>query len=379
MTARPRNLQLVLFFTRGVSLRTWDQVGMFEREVAIYRQLQEHGVQVTFVTYGNAEDLRYTDLIPGIRILCNRWGLPTRFYERWMPILHGKTLFRADVYKTNQTMGADVALRAARLFRKPLIARCGYMWSYFASREHGDDSERARYARKHENQVFTAADRVVVTTGQMKQYVAEQYGLANSKVNVIPNYVLTDLFRPKQEGIFKTGRICFVGRLDAQKNINALLEAIRGLDVELQIIGDGSRRKDLEKSARENNLNVRFWGNQPHTELPQYFNEAEIFVLPSLYEDHPKTLLESMSCGLPVIGTDVPGIRELIRHRETGYLCNTSPAEIRKAILNLLGNKALRTKMGENARKFVVDNFSIEHILKLELALLQELTTGKKS
>lgn len=373
------DVRLVLFFTRGISLHLWNHIGMFEREVALYRHLQEHGVQVTFVTYGDASDLKYAKRIPGIRILCNRWGLSAWLYERWLSLLHGWYLLRADIYKTNQTNGADVALRAARLFRKSLIARCGYMWSYFASREHGDNSEPARCARKHENQVFTAADRVVVTTEQMKHYIAEKYGLTDSKVNVIPNYVLTDLFRPKQEGIFKTGRICFVGRLDAQKNLFALLEALRGLDVELQIIGDGSQRKDLEKSARENNLNVQFLGNRPHAELPQHFNEAEIFVLPSLYEGHPKTLLESMSCGLPVIGTDVPGIRELIRHQETGYLCDTSPVEIRKAILDLLGNKELRTKMGENARKFVVDNFSIEHILKLELALLRELTTGKET
>ena len=47
------NTRLVLFFTSGVSLRTWDEVGMFEREVAIYRRLQKHGVELSFVTYGD--------------------------------------------------------------------------------------------------------------------------------------------------------------------------------------------------------------------------------------------------------------------------------------------------------------------------------------
>ena len=75
------SLRLVLFFTRGVSLRTWDQVGMFEREVAIYQRLQEHGVQMAFVTYGDASDLRYAGRIPGIRILCNRWGLSRWRYD----------------------------------------------------------------------------------------------------------------------------------------------------------------------------------------------------------------------------------------------------------------------------------------------------------
>ncbi len=379
MMSNQKCIRLVLFLTRGVSLQTWDKIGMFEREVAIYRRLQEHGVQVTFVTYGDASDLKYADRIPSIRILCNRWGLSPQRYERWLPVLHGWYLLRADIYKTNQTSGADVALRAARIYHKPLIARCGYMWSYFVSREQGDDSEAARLARKQEKQVFTAADRVVVTTERMQNYVVDQYNLKNSKMKVIPNYVLTDFFRPNKNGTYKSGRIFFVGRLDDQKNLFALLEAIQGLNVELDIIGDGSQRKALEKSARENKVNVHFLGNRPHTELPQYFNKAEIFVLPSLYEGHPKTLLEAMSCGLPVIGTDVSGIRELISHRKTGYLCGTSPHQIRGAIQNVLANKILRTTMGKNARQFVVENFSLERVLKMELSLLEELTYWKET
>jgi len=365
--------KLVLFFTRGVSLRTWDQVGMFEREVAIYRLLQECGVQVSFVTYGDASDLRYADRFPGICILCNRWGLSPKRYERWLPLLHGWHLWRAGIYKTNQTNGADVALRAAGLFRKPLIARCGYMWSRFTAREQRADSESARHARTQEAKVFTAADRVVVTAEHMKQYIVEQYGLANSKVTVIPNYVLTDLFRPDSDGICKPGRICFVGRLHPQKNLFALIEAVRGLNVELEIIGDGSQREALKAAANDKRVNGRFLRNRPHAELPQHFNAAEIFILPSLYEGHPKTILEAMACGRPVIGTNVPGIREIIRHRETGYLCGTSPEEIRLAIQDMLADADLRARMGRNARQFVVEHFALEKIVDMELALLEEL------
>ena len=54
-----RRIQLVLFFTHGVSLRTWGEVGMFEREVAIYRRPQKHGVELSFVTYGDEGDSIY--------------------------------------------------------------------------------------------------------------------------------------------------------------------------------------------------------------------------------------------------------------------------------------------------------------------------------
>jgi glycosyltransferase involved in cell wall biosynthesis len=367
-------VHLILFFTTGASLHFWDKITLtFEREVAIYQRLQECGVQVSFVTYGDAKDLRYAARIPGIHVLCNHWGLSSRRYERWLPVLHGWHLWRADVYTTNQTIGADVALRAARLFGKPLIARCGYMWSRVAAGQDGADSRAAHHARTQEAQVFPAADRVVVTAGYMKQYVEEQYGLADSRVKVIPNYVLTDLFRPDSEGICKPGRICFVGRLHPEKNLLALLEAVRGLDVELEIIGDGPQRKAVEAAACDKGVSVRFLGRCPHAELPQRLNAAEMFILPSLYEGHPKALLEAMACGRPVIGTDVIGIRELIRHRQTGYLCGTSPEEIRSAIQDVLSDADLRARMGHNGREFVVEHFALERVVEMELALLQEL------
>jgi glycosyltransferase involved in cell wall biosynthesis len=379
MSMKPRNLRLVLFFTSGVSLRTWDQVGMFEREVVLYRCLQEHGVEVTFVTYGDSDDLHYSDRIPDFRILCNRWGLAARLYERLMPILHGKTFLRADVYKTNQMRGADVALRAARIYRKPLIARCGYMWSILTqTRESCSGAATFKHVTALEQKVFRGADRVAVTTPSMKQYVMQQYNLSEAKLRVIPNYVLTNFFVPGHRLSTNGKCLIFIGRLNEEKNTVGLLQAIRGLDVKLVIIGDGTQRLILEKKAKKDNLCVQFLGNQPHLKLPQYLQAADVFILPSPCEGHPKTLLEAMSCGLPVIGTDVPGIRELICHRETGYLCGTSPSEIKAAIQDVLDDKKLQMKMGKNARKFVVDNFSIERILKLELELLHELTMEKR-
>jgi glycosyltransferase involved in cell wall biosynthesis len=99
-----------------------------------------------------------------------------------------------------------------------------------------------------------------------------------------------------------------------------------------------------------------------------------MFILPSHYEGHPKTLLEAMSCGLPVVGTDVPGIRELIVHGETGYLCDPSSQGIRAAIGELLWNKDLRKRIGTNAREYVVENVSLSKIVDKELALLREVS-----
>ncbi len=361
---------ITLFFTRGVSLYTWDKLGMLEREIALYQRLNTSGIQVSFVTYGNAEDLKYATCIPGINILCNRWRLPPKIYEFFLPYLHKRHLLDADIYKANQTDGADIALRAARLFRKPLIARCGYMFSSFASKRHGVDSVLTKKAKMLEAQVFNAANRIVVTTKSMGHYVLDQYGM---KATVIPNYVLTDLFRPAPATKCVPRRICFVGRLSEQKNLLSLIEAIKELNIELEIIGDGPQREILKAGSREKSLKIQLLGNIPHHELPKHFNAAEIYILPSLYEGHPKSLLEAMACGRPVISTDVPGIRELIRHRETGYLCGISPEEIRLAIKEVLADADLRIRMGRNARRFIMEHFAFDHVVEKELSLLKRL------
>src|SRR5262245_19131877 len=95
-------LRLVLFFSRGVSLQSWDEAGMLEREVALYRRLQERGVRVSFVTYGDARDRDYAGRLPGIQILCNRWNLNPKRYMQRVHLIHWVALLRTHAIKTNQ-------------------------------------------------------------------------------------------------------------------------------------------------------------------------------------------------------------------------------------------------------------------------------------
>src|SRR3990172_582697 len=166
-------IHLTLFFTRGVSLQTWAQNGSLEREIALYLRLQQKGVQISFLTYGDKRDLHCRDQLQGIEIFCNRWNLSPRMYEKLIPLLHGRALARASLIKTNQTNGADIALRAARLWRKPLLARCGYMWSDLM--QSGGRQEEAQRAQAIERAAFTRASGVIVTTPSMKEYVLENY------------------------------------------------------------------------------------------------------------------------------------------------------------------------------------------------------------
>jgi glycosyltransferase involved in cell wall biosynthesis len=345
----------------------------FDREVAIYRRFQRSGVEVTFVTHGDARDLTYSERLPGIRILCNRWGLPGKVYRPLLLRLHRQGLAGADVIKTNQMLGAELALSAARRLDKPLVARCGFMLSKNLILERGADSREARRALALESRVFKAAARVVVTTEAMRESIVERFPDLVDRVAVIPNCVDTDLFRPTESPPAAVPRLVFVGRLSPEKNLPALIEAVRSLDVDLDLIGQGPLREELVSLA-EDKPRVRFLGPVPNRDLPSHLRSATAFIQPSLYEGHPKTIVEAMACGLPIIATDVSGIADTVRHGDTAHLCQTDSDSIRSAIQVVLADGDLRGRLGRSAREFAVAHFSLEKITDRELALLRDVT-----
>ncbi len=371
-------MNLALFFTSGVSLGDWAGIGLIEREVAIYRRLMaDHGAGVSFITYGGRGECAHAGRLSGIGVHGNSWGLPKSLYRRLISRLHEKVLRQATVIKSNQVLGSDVALAAARRYGKPFVARCGYLYSDFMEKAHGGKSPQIRAARDLEERVYTGADRVVVTTQAMRTDILDRYGLDAEKVQVIPNYVDTELFKQKLELVSepsaKARRICFVGRLAEQKNLFTLFDAIKGLDVELLLVGDGHLRTMLEAKAKDEGLDVHFLGNVPHGDLPDIFAKSSLFVLPSRYEGHPKALIEAMASGLAVIGTDVPGIGDLIEHSRTGVLCPPTKESLREAIQTVLDDAPLREGLGWAAREYVLEHFTLGKIARAEYSLLAAL------
>ncbi|MGB9616471.1 MAG: glycosyltransferase family 4 protein, partial [Desulfomonilaceae bacterium] len=334
----------------------------------------QQGAEVSFVTYGDHSDLDYAERLGKIKILCNVSSEPLERYEENLLELHGNSLRSADVIKTNQTYGAQIALRVARELGVPLVARCGYLWSANAAREYGKGSEQARAARCTEEEVFSAADAVVVTTSLMERDIASRIPGVAHKIEVIPNYVDTDLFRPMSVESTPDS-VLFVGRIAPEKNLDLLLEALASLPARLRIIGEGRLRPTLQNRFSYLDDRVTWEGTVPHRELPRFINEAATFVLPSRYEGHPKALLEAMACEAAVVGGDSPGIREIITHGENGLLCELKPFSLRETIRRLIKDSRLRRHLGKSARRYVLSRYSLEKIAKKEWDLLCKVLT----
>lgn len=362
-------MKLALFFTEGVSLKTWNDVGMIDRELALYRALTQRGVEVSFVTYGGQDDLAYEQDMSSIQVRANSNDLSFGEYQRELVSRPPS----GDIFKSNQTAGAEIALAAAQKAGAKFIARCGYLLSEFQERKYGRRSREAKAARKLEETAFGQADAVVVTTTEMADEVAKRYRLERKRIRVIPNYVETERFKPAQRSENERLRIAFVGRLDRQKNLRVFVKAVRDLDVDVRLIGYGPQREELEILARGSRAHFEFMGNVPNRDLPALLNQSDIFVLPSLYEGHPKALLEAMACGLPSIGTRVPGIQNVIKDGVTGLLCEPKQEALTASLNRLLKSADLRSQLATAGREYVVAEFALDRVVDLELGLYSEL------
>ena len=366
-------MKVALFFTKRLSLVSWNKTGSLSRELSLYKALQTLGVSFVFISYGGREEDQFLSELPGITVCYNKWGLPKKIYEFLVPLLHWRTLKNVDLIKTNQMNGAEIALRASRILRKPFLARCGYLWSKNVALESGGVHSRlSKRVLSIERKVFNGADSIVVTSEEAKEAITSRFPQLSSKIDIIPNGVDVSLFKPPEKEK-ESGRVlCFVGRLAPEKNLETLFSALKNIDAELRVIGKGPLKKRLEGVAA-GNPKISFHGTVPNGQLPLFFNRSNVFVFPTLYEGHPKALIEAMASGLPVVATNVSGVREIITHMENGYLCNTDEESLRAGLLTVLNDQDLQIKLGAAARQYALAHYDLSKLAEREYAVYQQI------
>lgn len=341
-------VNLGLFFTNNVSLKNWEETGNLDREIKPYKRLLDYFEKIYFFTYGKDEPK-----IENIKIL------PVKIFN--------KELRDIDIIKTNQLNGSFRAVVAKKLYRKKLVVRQGYQWSIFA-RNKKVAKWKLFFIDLIEMIAYKSADAITVSSKIDIDYIIKKYKINPKKIYYVPNYINTELFKPMK--IEKENRIYCVAKLEKQKNLENLIAAVRGLDINLLIIGNGSLNSQLRKNLPDN---VKIIERVPNEKLPEEINKSKLFILPSNFEGCPKALLEAMSCQVPVITTNVSGIKEIVKHKENGYLCETTEESIREAIKDLLNNPSLQLEIAGNARETILDNFSLDELLKREIEIYDKI------
>jgi glycosyltransferase involved in cell wall biosynthesis len=168
--------------------------------------------------------------------------------------------------------------------------------------------------------------------------------------------------RPARAGAI---RVLFVGRLVEAKGAPLLLDAVaelsrRGLQANVVLVGDGPLRSALQQQAESLGIAgaITFAGAVGHDRLSDFYEEADVFCLPSFAEGVPVVLMEAMATALPVVATNIAGIPELIDHDVSGILIPPGRVDLlADALLRLAEAPELRKMMGKAGRETVLSSF----------------------
>ncbi|QCW05194.1 glycosyltransferase family 4 protein [Natrinema pallidum] len=204
----------------------------------------------------------------------------------------------------------------------------------------------------------------------------------HTDLSCVPNGVNLERF---DVDVDRRDEILFLGRLAPKKRVSDLIDAFDRLvdeypETDLVIVGTGPKSEELKAQANQLGLDnrVRFEGRVSDEAIPRYYRRARLFVLPSVWEGHPLTLLEAWAAEVPVVTSDVEGIGEFVDHTETGYLVPPeSPDKLADAIRYALSNSDERDAWAANAYELVSNEYSWEGVADRTNQIYEQITSSR--
>jgi glycogen synthase len=336
--------------------------GMQSHTGQLTRALDRRGVRQIVVTHRPPGAPRRHPI--GEHAQVHRFGLsiprPRQLY--WLGAAPAAVRLARHADLVHAHLGEDlavlpIALAAARAARLPLVV------TIHCSLRHTLRSSGARAAvLRHvggalETAIGRRADAVLALTRRRAHELAAD-GVPAERIRVIPSGVDPALFARDLQDPFPTlgrPRVVYVGRLAASKGVRTLVEAaalLRAPDARVLLVGDGPARATIERMIRRRGLTdrIRMTGFLAHREIPAVLRHANVFCLPSHYEELGTALLEAMQAGLPIVASDAGGIPGAVGPAAR-LVSPGDPRALAAALDALLADPAQATQLAHLARK----------------------------
>ena len=340
------------------------------------RHLVKMGHEVHVITSNYPESKEY-EVIDGItveRYRCLARPLRNPIVPSFLTI-NGRIKDFDVIHTHNEHSSA--AMAAAYLRRKnniPLVLTCHGQLRFgniFA------DTFEKIYSRSIGRILLDTCDKIVTLSDSDKQYVSN-LGVDDVKITILPNAIDPDeleSFKPRdvsQKYNLDGKRIVlFVGPVIKRKGVEYLIRAIpkvsRGVRDEIIFVftGSGDFIEEAKRLSRELKVGdkVLFTGLIDFEELIGFYRSSDIFVLPSMSEGLPTSILEAMYFSLPVITTDIPGVRD--HFKDTALLVPPKDEDkLAETLIKLLGNDELRKRLSKSGEKLVRDKYTWDIVAK---------------
>lgn len=361
----------------------------FEAMAEIYRYLEnEYDYNITVIC--SEQDSFDDDQLEVRRIPDKAWQpaipkipvYPRKLsYRRHVdPLLRGADLV-LTVDPTAYQQGA-LAIRRANKVGTPV-------WFDASATVNGDFEVFQVLRRPIERSLLQQTDRVLATVPKTVERFRDRQLYDETTADafeVLGHPVDMDRFSPNEEECNTEKTVILaVTRLVPEKGLFYVLDAVAPMlrtdsAIEFRILGEGPMQGQLERRAQQLDIrdNVTFLGTVPHSEVPSVLNTADIFVNHAVGNSHWEEFfgvanLEAMACGIPTVVSDCGGIPYVIRDSDVAKLVpQRSVIDVRTVIRQLIENPELRQRMGERARTYVRDHYSIDHIGERYHTLVQQ-------
>ncbi len=289
--------------------------------------------------------------------------------------------FNPDIVHTHASKAGALGRKAAFDCKVPVVVHTfhGHVFhSYFGK-------FKTEVFRRIEKRLASKSTGTIAISDQQKRELSEKYRIADKrKIEVIPlGFDLTpfqvdlELKRKNTRQQYNLSEdeiaIAIVGRLAPIKNHKLFLDSIEIVNRQTSkkpvffIVGDGETRKEIEEQIEQiklfQTIDIRMtsWVYDIKT-----FNAGmDIICLTSNNEGTPVSLIEAQACNIPVISTDVGGVRDIVLENETGFIIpKNSPEKFAEKLLLLVENEKIRQKMSQNGWSFVKDNFHYQRLVR---------------
>jgi glycosyltransferase involved in cell wall biosynthesis len=288
---------------------------------------------ITFLLFAVPAFLRLTRSKNYI-VLHYYFGLPTGMLQ-WLPGRHRKIPYIVSL-RGSDVPGYDRFNTSLEFFHRLLLPVTRSIWH--------------------------KASKVVALSEPLKQTALE--AVPDADIAVIANGIESEKFynANTRSGDSSTVRLICVSRLIERKGIQHLLRALKVMQhpVHLSIVGEGNYQQQLIELATEYEVadKVTFHGYCPRERLVDLYSASDIFVLPTMAESFGLVFIEAMACGVPIIGTRVGGVPDIVLE-DNGILVEPGDyLAVRRAIDELAGDPQRRAAMGEACRRRVIEHYS---------------------
>jgi glycosyltransferase involved in cell wall biosynthesis len=372
---------IINILTWGVGISEWEKLLLDQRELSLFHLYREMGCEVWIVST-SAQDYKDRDRITTqyheFQFIFLEPNLISSFFRLIMDkaVISLRQKYKKNSRKiairSNQLLGAHLGIAIRRFRPMEFIVRQGFN---AVDNEIKSDSKRFKCLlfAMYEKFLFLFVKKWEFTSDSSMKSSLNRNSWPSIKPILIPNFVDMEVWagRPLIGKEFDKLRVGFFGRLAPVKNLTNLVVAFAiHRKIELIIVGEGPNKVELQKLAESHNFPLVILDRMSPENLAAECNTWDYAIFPSLFEGNPKGVLEMFSLGIPVLATPVDGIKQLVKHRETGFLSNGTAKEDLLELLRTVEEITpdVRASVVSNAKSFVEENNSLEVFVKKEMA-----------